>query len=197
MIGRYDPDAFRFFLLRCVPFDGDGNVSIERFDEIYTTDLANSIGNLASRSLAMIEKYCDGVVPASNAIDLDQADLEDVRLYHDAMNGASGYLLHEGLRHLMSSVTRGNEFIQSSQPWAMAKDPGRRAVLESTMAALARHLGRHAVLLFPFMPKKSAALWQMLGAPEALNDQRFALLEKLDATRWKVAKGDGLFPRPH
>jgi methionyl-tRNA synthetase len=194
-IAIYHPDAFRYFLLREVPFDGDGSISLERFDERYNADLANSFGNLASRALSMIEKYCDGVVPASKPIDLDTRDLVDVAAYHEAMNGSNGYLLHEGLRRVMLSVARGNEFVQSSQPWALAKDPTRRAELESVMAALARHLARHAVLLFPFMPIKSAALWQMLGAPGTLEDQRFESLGKLDATGWRVQKGEALFPR--
>jgi methionyl-tRNA synthetase len=194
-IGLYHPDAFRFFILREVPFDGDGSISLERFEERYNADLANSFGNLASRALSMIEKYCGGVVPAGDAIDLDRADLADVAAYHEAMSGERGFLLHEGLKHVMSSVARGNEFIQSSQPWAMAKDPARRAELERTMAALARHLARHAVCLFPFMPVKAAALWEQLGAPGKIDDQRFTGLAAIDATGWKVRKGDALFPR--
>jgi methionyl-tRNA synthetase len=195
-IGRHDPDAFRFFLLREVPFDGDGSISLERFDERYNADLANSIGNLASRALSMIEKYCDGVVPSGKAIALDAADFADVAAYHAAMNGENGYLLHEGIMSVMTSVARGNEFVQFSQPWAMAKDPARRAELEATMAALARQLARHAICLFPFMPVKAAALWGQLGAPGRIEDQRFAKLASLDATGWNVKKGEGLFPRP-
>jgi methionyl-tRNA synthetase len=195
MIATYGPDAFRFFLLREVPFDGDGSISLERFDERYNADLANSFGNLASRSLSMIEKYCDGVVPAGRTIELDAQDFADVDGYHHAMNGEQGYLLHEGLRRVMASVARGNEFIQSSQPWAMAKDPARRAELEATMAALARHLARHAVLLFPFMPGKADQLWRSLGAPGSIEDQRFSGLSAIDASGWKVSKGEPLFPR--
>jgi methionyl-tRNA synthetase len=194
-IGRYDPDAFRFFLLREVPFDADGSLSLERFDERYNADLANSFGNLASRSLSMIEKYCDGVVPAGKVMDLDSHDLADVAAYHDAMRGDRGYLLHEALRRVMLSVARGNEFVQSSQPWALAKDPARRGELETVLAALARHLARHAITLFPFIPAKAAALWHQLGAPGRIEDQRFSSIGALDATGWRVQKGDALFPR--
>lgn len=194
-IAMYHPDAFRYFLLREVPFDGDGSISLERFDERYNSDLANSFGNLVSRALAMIEKYCDGVVPPGAPAELDTRDSADVAAYHDAMNGHNGYLLHEGLRNVMRSVARGNEFIQSRQPWAIAKDPARRVELEATMAALVRHLARQAICLFPFMPEKSAALWSQLGAPGKLEDQTFALFETLEPTGWRVRKGEPLFPR--
>ena len=143
----------------------------------------------------MIEKYCDGVVPIGDRTPLDASDEAEVRAYHEAMNGENGYLLHQGLDAVMRSVKSGNEFIQSSQPWTMAKDPARRAELEATMATLARHLARHAIQLFPFMPEKAAALWMALGAPGKLDDQRFSAISALDATGWKVAKGEPLFPR--
>jgi methionyl-tRNA synthetase len=93
-------------------------------------------------------------------------------------------------------VKSGNEFVQSSQPWALAKDPAKRKELDDVLGALARHLARHAVCLFAFMPAKAAALWTQLGASGALEDQRFATLSTLDPTGWRVSKGDSLFPRP-
>jgi methionyl-tRNA synthetase len=194
-IAMYHPDAFRFFLLREVPFDGDGSISLERFDERYNSDLANSIGNLASRALSMIEKYCGGVVPAGAATSLDASDAKELRAYHGAMSGENGFLLHQGLDAVMRAVRAGNEYVQSSAPWTVAKDPARKAELDAIMGALARHLARLAVTLFPFMPVKAAELWSLLGAPGKLEDQRFTSLESLDATGWKVQKGEPLFPR--
>jgi methionyl-tRNA synthetase len=191
----YHPDAFRFFLMREVPFDGDGSISLERFDERYNSDLANSIGNLASRALSMIEKYCGGVVPAGARTSLDESDARELLAYHAAMNGEDGYLLHLGLDAVMRAVRAGNEYVQSSAPWTVAKDPARKAELDAIMAALARHLARLAVALFPFMPVKTAELWRSLGAPGKLEAQRFAKLETVDATGWKVQKGEPLFPR--
>jgi methionyl-tRNA synthetase len=100
-IDRYDPDAFRYYLLREVPFDGDGSISLERFDERYNADLANSLGNLASRALSMIEKYRDGIVPRGVPTSLDTSDAADLAAYHDALNGARGYLLNEALAAVM------------------------------------------------------------------------------------------------
>src|SRR5204863_8820140 len=109
-IGRYGPDAFRYFLLREVPFDGDGNFSWERFDERYNADLANALGNLASRAIAMIEKYRDGVIPDGARGELDRADAVDLAEYHAALDGSRGFLLHEGLKRVMLSVSPRNEF---------------------------------------------------------------------------------------
>jgi methionyl-tRNA synthetase len=195
VITRFGPDPLRFFLLREIPFDGDGTFSWERFEERYNSDLANTLGNLASRALSMIEKYRDGVVPAGGPTSLDTSDAVDIANYHAAMDGGQGYLLHEGLRHVMACVARGNEYVQLSQPWALAKRPEASAELDAVLAALARAMARHAICLFPFMPVKAAELWAQLGAPGDIAAQRFAGLGALDATGWRVRRGDGLFPR--
>jgi methionyl-tRNA synthetase len=77
----------------------------------------------------------------------------------------------------------------------MAKDPARRPELESAMSALARQLARQAICIFPFMPSKANALWQQLGAPGRVEDQRFTSLASIDAGGWQVRKGEALFPR--
>ena len=117
-VDKFGPDALRYFLLREVPFDTDGTFSWERFEEVYNAELANSWGNLVSRAAAMVEKYCASVVPASEPADLDRADAADVDAYRRAMNGSKGYMLHDGIKRVLSCVTRGNEFVQASQPWA-------------------------------------------------------------------------------
>jgi methionyl-tRNA synthetase len=195
-IERYGADALRYFLLREVPFDTDGTFSYERYDERYNADLANSLGNLASRAISMVEKYCDGVVPRGAPVALDHADAVDLAEYHNAMDGSRGYLLHEGLKRVFATATRGNEFVQSSQPWALAKNPEKRAELETVLAAIVRQLARHAIHLAPFMPEKAQELWRQIGGTGSVEDQRFANVAALDVTGWKVAKGAALFPKP-
>jgi len=194
-IARYGADAFRYFVLREVPFDADGTFSWERFDERYNADLANAWGNLASRSIAMVERYCGGVVPAGARTSADTADADDMAAYHSAMDGSRGFLLHDALRVVWMSVVRGNEYVDRQAPWKLAKDPAHRAELETTLASLMRQLARQAICLAPFMPSKAEALWQQLGAPGAIREQRFGSLAELDATGWRVAKGESLFPK--
>ncbi|HET7189379.1 MAG TPA: methionine--tRNA ligase, partial [Gemmatimonadaceae bacterium] len=193
-IDRYGADAFRYFLLREIPFDADGSFSWERFEERYNADLANAWGNLASRVIAMVERYFDGVVPSGARTRVDDDDAADLLDYHAAMDGTRGFLLHEALKTVWQSVVRGNEYVDKQAPWKLAKDPALRGDLETTLASLIRQLARHAILLAPFMPDKAAALWTQLGAPGTVDDQRFSNLAQLDATGWRVKKGEPLFP---
>jgi len=193
-ITEYGPDAFRYFLLREVPFDGDGNFSWERFEERYNADLANALGNLASRAISMVERYFDGVVPKGARNEVDEADAKDLEGYHSAM-GPRGFLLHEALKAVWQTVARGNEYVDRQAPWKLAKDPAKRAELESTLATLMRQLARHAVYLYPFMPRKAEELWESLGAKDPIAKLTFSKLDKLDPTGWHVRKGAPLFPK--
>jgi methionyl-tRNA synthetase len=112
------------------------------------------------------------------------------------MNGTRGFLLHEALQHAFSAVAQGNEFVQSSQPWVLAKQADKRDQLHAVLAAVIRLLARQAVYLFPFMPGKAQELWAQLGGPGDVASQRFADLETLDVADWRVSKGAPLFPKP-
>ncbi len=195
-IDRFGPDAFRYYLLREVPFDGDGAFSWERFAEVYDADLANAFGNLASRAMAMVEKYCEGVVPAAAPGPHDAQVLAHLHEAADAVVGGRGFLLHDAIARTMATVRDTNEFVQRSQPWAMAKDPARRDELTAVLATLIRCIARQAVLLAPIIPGKAAALWNALGGPGTIQDVRLDALGALDVTGWVVSKGDPLFPKP-
>jgi methionyl-tRNA synthetase len=191
-IDKFGPDAFRYFLMREIPFDADGNFSWERFEERYTSDLANGYGNLASRTIAMIEKYRDGVVPVMQHNDSYLEDARTIAIYVRAMNG---HLLHEGLEAVFRNVDDANEYVTLQAPWKLARDPGSAAALDETLATLARKLAIQTVLLAPFMPAKAQAVWEQLGGPGTVADQRVAALERLDPSGWRVTRGAPLFPR--
>jgi methionyl-tRNA synthetase len=194
-VDRFGPDAFRYFLLREVPFDADGNFAWERFEERYNADLANAWGNLASRTISMIERYRNGIIPAGNDVTLDDAARSNIAAYHRAIDGSQGYLLHESLKAVWQLVFRANEFVDRQAPWKLAKDSANDAELDRTLGTLARDLVRQCVLLAPFMPGKCEDLWQMLGAPGHVGDVTFDALESLDPAGWKVTKGEPLFPK--
>lgn len=195
-IARFGADAFRYFLMREIPFDGDGSYSVERFEAVYNSELANGLGNLASRVIAMIEKYRGGVVPSGGPTALDKDDLTDSAAAIGALDGARGFLCHDALEQLAKITSRANLFIQQTAPWALAKDPAKSDELDVVLAALARSLARQAVLLAAFMPGKAQSLWDHLGGTGAVHDMRYEALPTLDAAGWKVTKGEGLFPRP-
>jgi methionyl-tRNA synthetase len=192
-IDRYGPDAFRYFLLREVPFDTDGSFSWERFDQVYASELANTWGNLASRTTAMVEKYFEGIVPPAMQTEVDRADALTLGEYQQAMDDL---LLHDGLHWAMECAKRGNEYIQTMQPWALAKSPETRTALETTLGTLVRSIARQTVMLQPFMPAKAAEMWKQIGGSGRVEDQRFDSLMQLDANGWRVQKGDPLFPKP-
>jgi methionyl-tRNA synthetase len=159
-VERHGPDAFRYFLLREVPWDADGNFSFERFDERYVAELADAFGNLASRVLAMLDRYRSGVVPAAGEpTALDRAGDAALKRYGEAMDAL---LLHRGSAAAWELVSEANAFVERQAPWALAK-ANDAAALDATLAALARALVRLAVLAGPFIPGAARTLWAALG----------------------------------
>ena len=165
-IDRFGADAFRYFLLREVPFDADGSFSWERFEERYNADLANAWGNLASRVISMVERYCDGVVPGGAR---DRRSTRATRPTSPSITrrwtarAASCCTRRSAV--VWQSVARGNEYVDRQAPWKLAKDPALRAELERTLAALIRQLARHAIHLAPVHAGEDAELWTQLGGP--------------------------------
>jgi methionyl-tRNA synthetase len=194
-IDRFGPDAFRYFLMREVPFDADGNFSWERFEERYNAELANAFGNLASRTISMVDRYRGGVVPAGHDAAIDAADAVDLAAYHANMRGDGGYLLHDALKALWKTVARANEFVDRQAPWKLAADETRSADLDITLGSLVRQLVRQTAYIAPFMPGRAQDLWERLGAPGRVVDHTFDGASRLDPTGWKVTKGDPLFPK--
>ncbi len=190
-IDRHGADAFRYFLLREVPWDADGSFSYERFDERYASELANGLGNLASRTLSMVEKYRGGEVPGASGSPLDAEVPRVLAAYRAAMDAG---LLHDGAAAAYELVSAANGYVQQTAPWKLAKDPAQASGLDTVLASLVRSLAVASVLLSPFIPSKAAELWRRLGSgrgePPALDS-----LASLDVAGWKVAAGEVLFPR--
>ena len=194
-IERHGADALRYFLLREVGFEGDGNFTWERFDARYSADLADTFGNLVSRTLSMVQRYRDGVVPndpREEDTPLERAAQDTILAYARAMD-AQG--LQEGAALLIELATRANRYVEETAPWKLAKEQ-RDADLDSVLANLVRVVARLAVLAAPFMPAKAAEVWSALGAPQPLAAVRFADLNGLRVGGQRVAKPPPLFPKP-
>jgi methionyl-tRNA synthetase len=192
-IDRHGPDALRYFLLREVGFEADGNFTWDRFDERYTADLADGLGNLASRSLAMIGKYRDGIVPsAAEPASLDQAGATAAERYGQVMEALD---LRGGAEAAWDLVATANLYIQQTAPWKLAKE-AQETELDTALAALARALYRLAVLVSPFIPGKAQALWASLGLPGEVGSASWASLATPPVAGVSTRKPDNLFPKP-
>ena len=192
-IERHGPDALRYFLLREVGFEADGNFTWERFDERYTADLADGLGNLASRTLAMIGKYRDGTVPRSTrATSLDELAEKAVEEYGRAMDALD---LRSGAEATWAIVSGANLFVQQAAPWSLAK-AGKEEELDQVLSALARALCRLAILSAPFMPSKAQALWQDLGLDGNVGDAPWEVVGHPQMEGRRTKKGAALFPKP-
>jgi methionyl-tRNA synthetase len=195
---HFGVDAYRYYFMREISFGKDGSFSWEGMEARYTADLANGIGNLASRVLAMIESYFDGKVPEPGAAGHDgglpQLAADVTRRYDDHMLALE---LSPALAAVWEIVGRANEYLVEEEPWKLAKEEEGGAALASVLYAAAEALRVLGVMLYPIMPAAMTRLWADLGISEPLEQQRLPA-----ATVWgglaagtAVTKGQSLFPR--
>ena len=166
IIAAYGADALRHYLFREVTFGQDGAVSQEGFQARYDAELANEYGNLASRTLNMLARYCDGLVPAVATDPQLHADLGGLFATVDEL--LARVELSVALDEIWQRVRRLNRYVEERAPWALARDPARADELASVLASLAEGLRVVTVALAPYMPSKTAALLDALGAPRPL-----------------------------
>jgi methionyl-tRNA synthetase len=164
VIDRFGADALRFYLLRDVPFGQDGSVSTASFEQRYESELANDYGNLASRTIAMIVRYRDGVLVEGQ---LDGLLLDDFDGLGERVEELIDRVeLTSALDEIWKHVRRLNRYVEEQAPWQLAKDHSRAQELDRVLGTLAEGLRVVSVLLHPYLPDSTERLLAALGAPD-------------------------------
>jgi methionyl-tRNA synthetase len=163
VMDAYGTDALRFYLLRDVSFGGDGAVGIEAVRSRYEAELANEYGNLASRTIAMLTRYRNGVVPKARTDAALQQDFDG--LADEVATQLNRAEATQALELIWQRVRRLNRYVEERAPWQLARDPADAAKLDETLASLAEGLRAVSVLLHPYIPASTERLLGALGAP--------------------------------
>jgi methionyl-tRNA synthetase len=162
---RYSVDAVRYFLLREMQYEGDGLFTPEGFVERYNTELCNDLGNLVNRTIAMINKYNNGVLPIINCGQSDNdVSIENVAVSipKEVEEQIETFHISNALSEIMKLVSRSNKYVDESEPWVLFKN-GEKGKLDSVLYHLAENIRRIAILLKPFIPETSDEIIRQLG----------------------------------
>jgi methionyl-tRNA synthetase len=193
VIERFGADALRFYLLRDVPFGQDGSVSTEAFEQRYASELANDFGNLASRTLAMLVRYRDGVVPPGEPDPALVPDFDGLSTRVEELIGNAELTL--ALEEIWQRVRRLNRYVEEQAPWQLAKDDSRAGDLDRVLGTLAEGLRVITVLLWPYLPESTERLLDALGAGGGALDLSLTGATLGAGRIGRVSKIESLFPK--
>lgn len=196
-IDQFGVDPFRYYLMREMVVGYDSDFSHESFLGRYNGDLANDLGNLLNRSVNMLKRYRDSLIPAPSCLDDNDKNVSDFAVAQIPFVIASydQVQIHEALASIWQIVQRANRYVEESAPWTLAKDPGQSAKLDAVLYGLLESLRLVSVLICPVMPEISAKIQSQLGCPVHTQDFLTELVwGKLPAGQ-KAGEAIPLFPK--
>jgi methionyl-tRNA synthetase len=191
LIKTYGVDGYRFHFVRSVSFGEDGNFSLEEMDARYNAELANDLGNLVSRTVAMIERYCEGVVPGPEVSEAPEAAMREriTRSVASADELMSDLKVTEAIAEVWEIVRHANRYLVDREPWKLARDDANRSIVAGVLSVTAEALAALSALLEPVIPNTSRELWSRLGYD---GEPR---LDPPSPAGNRVRTGESLFPR--
>ncbi|MGD9677786.1 MAG: methionine--tRNA ligase [Vulcanibacillus sp.] len=197
LISRYGSDSVRYFLLREIAFGADGIFTTEAFIQRLNVDLSNDLGNLVSRTVAMVEKYFDSILPKAGVYtDIDNELINyAISTIQKVEKSLDEMVFNQALTYIWQLISKVNKYIDETVPWVLARDDVHKERLGTILYNLVESIRIISILLQPFMTKTPQIIWEQLGIESTQTNWEQAKLWNISRPGGKISKGNVIFPR--